>query len=1031
MQFLQDSFFYHSDSRLGADGGLRHERQLLVEEQKKSRARARKFSLETNRRRKALEERQKQWDKQEQRLRENVLHQRRQRVQDATERFQRAHLPPSQRRRPSARRNAPNIEDALHQIQGNLTSYTQQSSLLSSNSNISRSCTPSPKPPTVSRHSHHHQALSVVEALTKLLEEQSMTCLKISDQTGKTEEKQQDPSPQDSRLSDCCYSESLSSKDSLENEDPNHSPNTKNLQCSYSSILLDSEKSNPDLRSPNDLHPTSDLTPFAAMTLLGDDVIQSRKLQKHELSETPDNSMHTSEASWGFKPYDPTLKTESQAALNSCNLISLSEIMGSDKEHFRVNFPQNSPNDDTMITKKSAPDDTTPKSLCPKQGTLLDTRQQRVHDDRQSKHPSATEILLPAKNVGKVNMFEEPLRPHIYLNNIRTDNSAGEGTVLQKQKVNHNMSTKTEPSASINNLNKVSNLEPRTDKSINTALLQRACLSNIQSHTQKCLKTPEEEAQHVPVSEGAAPSVRFIKGILKKQSKYMSGDTSWVYGSGHSIFAQQVALAIRDSVELTRARSKDSEGNSTVKKKLRWFDEVNEGKEDKKTGIIKQTHNKIHNLPESKNTSEDHQLSLTTVSGASRLGPSMTPPAPNGYHFTKQAWTDVGVQVSLPQKRADEVKVPCSSTRTGVPKAPRRERSARSGAGPVSSKARKGTVIRPQSATEVSQIAKTQGKIMVPRPPPRMQSQEKEEKPPYITKTPYGTDHVISGKQASRVEQALYKDTSESFFLPCTHHVIKADSAVVYTPLQPSYACSASEVTTKGMTSSGHQETQGCSRRRGMVYNEKGLCFDRTPTDDEISQLWYGVRSALSTRDGKSVLRRQAFESDKGVRKPCAEQSRPPPVSGITKFPQPSQPIKQTTEPIRPFSSPYNVALSNGGLESLSQLNQIEAHPEGPLEERGIMAAMDTAQTLRPGAVQQRSQQQGFSNISLEEQKVLLSLDRLNHQLCCVREHVGSTVGTQGLVLIGTPSAREMKVTNHHKRRASSANNRSRYQKKS
>lgn len=47
----------------------------------------------------ALEERQKQWDVQEQKLRQNILQQRRRRVQDATERFQRAHLPPSQRYR--------------------------------------------------------------------------------------------------------------------------------------------------------------------------------------------------------------------------------------------------------------------------------------------------------------------------------------------------------------------------------------------------------------------------------------------------------------------------------------------------------------------------------------------------------------------------------------------------------------------------------------------------------------------------------------------------------------------------------------------------------------------------------------------------------------------------------------------------------------------------------------------------------------------------------------------------------------------
>ncbi|XP_071353522.1 centrosomal protein of 126 kDa isoform X2 [Trachinotus anak] len=211
MQALQDNFFYHSNSRFGGDGGLEDERQLLVEEQMLCKARARKFSQETNRRRKALEERRKQWDVQEQRLRENILQQRRQHVQDATERFQRAHLPPSQRRRQSFKRNVPNIEDALSQIQGSLSSYTRQSSFLCSTSNIIRSCTPSPKPPTVSKPSHR-QALSAVEAYTKLLQEQSMTCFKNNQETEKTQEKLQDHSPQDSQLSDCCNSESLSTK---------------------------------------------------------------------------------------------------------------------------------------------------------------------------------------------------------------------------------------------------------------------------------------------------------------------------------------------------------------------------------------------------------------------------------------------------------------------------------------------------------------------------------------------------------------------------------------------------------------------------------------------------------------------------------------------------------------------------------------------------------------------------------------------------------------------------------------------------
>lgn len=593
------------------------------------------------------------------------------------------------------------------------------------------------------------------------------------------------------------------------------------------------------------------------MMLLGDDLHESGKLHepkptKQEDSDGPNNKMCPSRSSWGFTSFEPTPKRETQPAPQNCNLLTLCEIISADPEHFEVNSPQNSPNDSIIISDGVPPSNAALQSSCTKEEALLDLRQQRVYDDRQLKYPPATEVLLPAKNGNSKDiLFGASPKPNIFLRDSTTDNASQEGALQQMGKEIHYLSSQKEPSASINNLNKVSNSEPKTEKPINTASVQHTCSSNIQSDTLKCLKCPEEEVQKLPVSVGTSHSVRevrFIKGILKKPSKYTSGDATCVYGSGHLIFAKQVALAIRDSVELTRAKTTDVEGNNTVKKKLRWFDEVNVEKEDKKHDMMKQMKSKSSSLCQSSSNSEDHQLSLTTVSGASRPGPSMTPPASTGYHFTK-AWADVGVQVSLPQEGADEVKVPWSSTRTGGPKVPRRERSARAAAGPVSSRTRKGTIIRPQSATEVSQIAKTQGKIMAPRPPPRMELVE--EKTPHITKTPYGMDHTsVNCKQALAVEQALHKNNSEGFFSPYTHHEIRTDSTVMYTPLPPSYTCPVSEGNTKRVPSSGHQETQGCSRRRGMVYNEKGLCLDCTPTEEEISQLWHGVCSALATKEG-------------------------------------------------------------------------------------------------------------------------------------------------------------------------------------
>lgn len=70
-------------------------------------------------------------------------------------------------------------------------------------------------------------------------------------------------------------------------------------------------------------------------------------------------------------------------------------------------------------------------------------------------------------------------------------------------------------------------------------------------------------------------------------------------------------------------------------------------------------------------------------------------------------------------------------------------------------------------------------------------------------------------------------------------------------------------------------------------------------------------------------------------------------------------------------------------FESAAQLHLTEVHAKGHLEEKDIVAAMETVQTQRSGTVDQYSQQQELTSISLEEKKILLCLDRLNHQLQC------------------------------------------------
>ncbi|KAF7662851.1 hypothetical protein LDENG_00225310 [Lucifuga dentata] len=1040
----------------------------------------------------ALEERRKQWDVQEQRLRENILQQRRQRVQDATERFQRAHLPPSQRRRPFFRKDVPSIDDALNQIQGTMSSYSQQSSFLSSNSNISRSCTPSSKPPMASKPSYYRAA---VDVYAKVLQEsrvgfRNSPQLFASEPEESQEREEEAFSPQERHASHLCNSESLSSQDSLENEEPAHS--TVNLQRSYSSSLLDVKKPPSLQKSQNYLCTSSDLNSFSAMTFLDDDLHQPRKMPEttHDKQEEPyelNKGEHKPyNASWCFTSTAQTAKSESPPAPN-CSLLTLCEVIDAEPKHYEGDSPRSNPSDNIkVVANNEVSGHTALESAFLKQEAQLHLRQQSIHDDRQLKHLSTTEILLPAKNGNKEDVFVARPKANIFLKDNTTDNGSQEEALQQTGKENHHLSSQKESSASINNLNKVSNSEPKIEKPMKAVTLQQACLSNIQSDAPKCLECSEEEVQKLPVSVGMSHSdskiceVKFIKGILKKPSKYISGDALSLYGSGHLIFAKQVGLTIRDSVELTRAKSKDVDANRTIKKKLRWFDEVQLEKEDKEQNMNmrKQTKSKSSNPSQSNSNTEDHQPCLTAVSGAYKLRPSMTPPASAGYHFTKQAWADVGVQVSMPKERGDEVKVPRSSTRTGGPKVPRRVRSARAGAVPVSSRARKGTVIRPQSATEVSQIAKTQGKIMAPRPPPprtEIMDEKSGEKTAHVTKTPQNADHVsVSCKQAPPTEKTSHKNNAEGFFTPHTHNAIRTDRSITYMPAPPLYTCSVLEGNTEGPPGSGHQEAQGCGGRRGLVYNEKGLCLDCTPTDEEISQLWHGVRSALAAKDvdlgdprnflthngllsallqaranlshvtingdslisgakavsGKTaffltppnariLIRRQASESSRAGRKNSV--SRQPPGSGSRRFPLPSQPTKQATDPVRLFSSHYETGFPH---EALDKFHLAEMHAGGLLEDKRVAVAMETQ---KPGDACQRSQQQGLTTISMEEQKILLSLDRLNHQLHCVQEHIG---GNTGLELIDPPCTQEAKSKIHHRHRAFSADSRSGNQRK-
>lgn len=116
-------------------------------------------------------------------------------------------------------------------------------------------------------------------------------------------------------------------------------------------------------------------------------------------------------------------------------------------------------------------------------------------------------------------------------------------------------------------------------------------------------------------------------------------------------------------------------------------------------------------------------------------------------------------------------------------------------------------------------------------------------------------------------------------------------------------------------------------------------------------------------------------------------------------------------------------------LESAGQLHLAEVPADGLLDERDLVVAMGTAQTQRPGTVQPCNQQHGPSTLPLEDK--LLSDGHSVSMRSCGIHHLSQDISHlfQLVLLFSCLQTREVKVSNYHKLRASSANARSQSQR--
>ncbi|XP_051882527.1 centrosomal protein of 126 kDa [Pristis pectinata] len=929
------------------------EQQRLLEAQKTNRAKARKFTLQTIRRQKALEEKHKEDEEKEQRFREEVLQERKLKQQDATERFQRAHLLSSQRRQNiiGHRKQPTQLDEALEQIHGSFYVSTSPSCAVSKPTVSKGTTDSSPNPPALGetrKVCHYKSQLSAAKAYAKLMQEKSGVNLKNSrlrfqqelEETQRLLGEQQLNSLQEfqKEINQLNQTQSLSSLDSLEIEGQNadHTSSLKHFFASgkresyplktghISAWINDLDNSRTPISSPG-IAVTNGIEASTAEEYLSDKLhtfasksTESKCLDSNSVSSTEIHQNAYSTKCFNSNQHKVADRNSHSVQKHPTSTDSPESSVGQ-SAHSAV-IPCNA-----WSTPDATPRETTQPSGV--KGRVEIEHQREPASFHPLKLPLATPIFLTSNQESQmgsgraktdsVNDSQKIQQAH-----QQTSVGAANRSIYSPFTLNKNIDISSEiedKQTSLNKYNfnvKIRHSAAASQKPVQSEVSQAAFNSSEPDSGTKMTEGKENEpVTHSSMSTSRLKAnknsiqekkIKILKGILKKVSKYGNVKSKSPL-SACNVLGIHMPSSIRDSVELKKMKDVETNKNPT-KKKLRWLDEINQTNQFKKgedeatgeefgsttdiksSGLTSQiqlqsTHfqnidhivnvnSNVNNNKESKwNTlnadqktavSYDlsgHQLNETcgditmaapVTSETVSATHGVTSAASSDYRFTKRSWTATGTRclghkmnaknnIAEPEKSLGEKK---------HAKMVKRAHSAKVSSG------RKGTIIRPLSAREV---IKSQGKVMVPHPPPKPATDSKQSQ---RTAVNYNSScqpqmhpaHIIDACSNTSVKiMPLDKDTTESAIISDLQPQVYSSSnrSVSITTFPSSYSVRSYEVVSKE-TSSVNATQQGNvdnGTKQDSLNGENALHLDSTATYEQIALLWHGVRDALAQKD--------------------------------------------------------------------------------------------------------------------------------------------------------------------------------------
>ncbi|XP_004052068.3 centrosomal protein of 126 kDa [Gorilla gorilla gorilla] len=1044
------------DMKIHLEKNLEEERQILLQQQKICRNRARKYFVESNRRKKAFEEKRKEQEEKEHQIREQILQQRKQKFEEVTEKFQRAHVPLSQRRKTVSRKPVPPLEEALKQIQeSNLKSEVNLP--FSHRPTINWRAIDSALPSALSKNDHKHQKqlLSKINSEKEMNENMRATLaasknvfqLKL-EETQKLLEDQHLSNLQKfcDEVNQITNSETLSSIDSLEATEheeiyltlnKEHSTSIQrntislkpanmqstNLSCFDEDKLAFSKTQHINNWLTNlDASNTQNVTPFSDILSKSDvlpswECFNSKEQNPSPLNGTVERATNTANNSVPFVSSPPIFVLDKK-----CEKTSETSTMRTTDSTSGA-FKRERPLVTESPTFKFSKSQSTSDSLTQEVATFPD--QEKYSELNQENGttsiptscvPVATPLVLPSN----IQSARPSAKNSIHIKEIDAVQCSDKLDELKdgKEEEIKYFNCNKEELPLFSDSFQDAYIPPNPDsKDEKQKLAEISSLSNVTSNY-------DFVGQHKKMKYNIHErnGVRFLKSILKKESKYEHGYLKALIINQSFKFGNQKAAAIRDSIELTK--EKGAEIPKTIKK-LRWFDETsniennaeNSHSLKNKTGTTQQHSQQFHiqsgsgsniisvstcavNSADTKKSREDSvSENVTTLGGSGADHMPLNCFIPSGYNFAKHAW---------PASKKEESKIPVhddSKTKQGKPQRGRAKIIRKPGSAKVQSgficTNRKGAVIQPQSASKVSIFTQAQGKLIIPRPPPQSTSNIRSGKNIQVSQcqpvTPENPQNIIThnsfnSKHVLPTEHSLNQWNQESSS-PLSN---ACSDLVTVIPSLPSYCSSECQTFTKINHSNG---TQAVARQDATLYctQRSPVCEESYPSvtlrtaEEESVPLWKRGPNVLHQNKratGSTVMRRKRIVETK--RRNILEQKRQNPGSVEQKYSEQinnfgqsvllsSSEPKQTTR-----GTSYIEEVSDSTSEFLMAENLVKAS----VPEDEILTVLNSKQIQKSNLPLNKTQQFNICTLSADEQKILESLNDLNERLHYIQESI-------------------------------------------